>query len=150
MRPESLISIGWNIYILLILNINVIYVSARVAFKFDSSQVDSDSLYKTREIFFDVLPSYSFILEILLKFNTCYYHNGSVIEDRFKIARNYIKSCKFDKFVLAFFFDIFVVIPFFISLRFQLEYLDLVLILKVFQITKFSATLFDRLELSSN
>ncbi len=51
---------------------------------------------------------------------------------------------------LAFLFDVFVIIPFFLSLRFSVEYLDLVLILKVFQIKKFSGTLFDRLELTSN
>ncbi|CAD8053452.1 unnamed protein product [Paramecium primaurelia] len=139
MRPESLASIWWNIYILTILNINVLYVSIKIAFKFDEQS--NDAFYQARQIMFDVLPSYSFMLEILLKFNTCYYYKGAVIENRYQIAKNYLRS--------SFFFDIFVVIPFFISLRFDLEYLDLVIILKVFQITKFSRTLFDRLELTA-
>ncbi|CAD8086164.1 unnamed protein product [Paramecium primaurelia] len=139
MRPESLASIWWNIYILTILNINVLYVSAKIAFKFDEES--NDIFYQARQIMFDVLPSYSFMLEILLKFNTCYYYKGAVIENRYQIAKNYLQS--------SFFFDIFVIIPYFISLRFDLQYLDLVIILKVFQITKFSRTLFDRLELTA-
>nr|AAA95997.1 K+ channel [Paramecium tetraurelia]AAL27464.1 K+-channel Pak2 [Paramecium tetraurelia] len=139
MRPESLASIWWNIYILTILNINVLYVSIKIAFKFDEQS--QDDFYQARQIIFDVLPSYSFMLEILLKFNTCYYYKGAVIENRYQIAKNYLRS--------SFFFDIFVVIPYFISLRFDLQYLDLVIILKVFQITKFSRNLFDRLELTA-
>ena len=42
---------------------------------------------------FDVLPSYSFLMEIFLKFNTCYYYKGAVIENRYMIAKNYIKNC---------------------------------------------------------
>ncbi|CAD8054277.1 unnamed protein product [Paramecium sonneborni] len=142
LRPESLTSIAWNIYILTILNMNVLYVSARVSFKFDTSNSFDDSFQQFRQVLFDVLPSYSFILEILIKFNTCFYHKGTVIENRYYIAKNYIRT--------SFFFDIFVIIPFFLSLRFQVDYLDLVLILKVFQIKKFSGNLFDRLELSTN
>ncbi|CAD8137902.1 unnamed protein product [Paramecium pentaurelia] len=142
LRPESIIAIAWNIYILTILNMNVLYVSARVAFKFDTSNSLDDSFQQFRWVLFDVLPSYSFILEILIKFNTCYYHKGTVIENRYLIAKNYLRT--------SFFFDVFVIIPFFLSLRFQLDYLDLVLILKVFQITKFSGNLFDRLELTSS
>lgn len=78
------------------------------------------------------------MLEILLKFNTCYYNKGAVIEDRYLIAKNYFRSCKINNIKLAFLFDIFVIIPYFVSLRFDLEYLDLVIILKVFQIKKFS------------
>lgn len=44
MRPEGLISIGWNIYILSILNINVLYVSARLSFKFDENLDITDAL----------------------------------------------------------------------------------------------------------
>jgi hypothetical protein len=33
-------AIAWNIYILTILNMNVLYVSARVAFKFDTNSFD--------------------------------------------------------------------------------------------------------------
>lgn len=42
MRPESIISIAWNIYILTILNMNVLYVSARVSFKFDTTSNNLD------------------------------------------------------------------------------------------------------------
>lgn len=71
----------------------MLYVSARVAFKFDTANDFGDGFTQFRVIFFDVLPSYSFLLEIVLKFNTCYYHNGSVIEKRYLIARNYFRSC---------------------------------------------------------
>lgn len=40
LRPESLACIWWNIYILTILNINVLYVSAKIAFKFDDHTYD--------------------------------------------------------------------------------------------------------------
>lgn len=45
MRPESLICIAWNIYILTILNMNVLYVSARVSFKFDTSNSNLDDSF---------------------------------------------------------------------------------------------------------
>lgn len=72
-------------------------------------------------------------MEIFLKFNTCYYSKGAVIENRYMIAKNYLKNCiKIYTIKLAFFFDLFVVIPYFLSLRFDVEYLDLVIILKIF------------------
>lgn len=45
LRPESLASIWWNIYILTILNINVLYVSAKMSFKFDGKADFEDSFY---------------------------------------------------------------------------------------------------------
>ncbi|KAM3136184.1 hypothetical protein pb186bvf_011643 [Paramecium bursaria] len=140
-RPESIISVGWNIYILFILNLNVMYASTKVAFHLQADNI-VDQLGDVQNIFFDVLPSYCFLLEIILKFNTCYYHKGNLIENRFLIAKNYLRT--------TFLFDICVIIPYFLSLRFSVSYLDLVLILKVFQIRKFSGTLSDRLELSDS
>jgi hypothetical protein len=35
LKPESISLVGWNVYILAIMNMNVLYVSTRVAFRFD-------------------------------------------------------------------------------------------------------------------
>lgn len=98
------------------------------------------------------IPSYSFLLEVVIKFNTCHYHKGNLIQNRLQIAKTYIKSSKWvgwgHFFTLGFLIDIIVVIPFFLSLQFNIPYLDLVIVLKIFQISKLVDSLFDRLELS--
>lgn len=82
------------------------------------------------------------MLEIVLKFNTCYYERGNLIKDRIKIARSYLRS--------SFWLDVIVVLPFFITFLVNLSYFDLLIVLKIVQIQKLADNLFSRLELTSN
>jgi hypothetical protein len=130
---------------LFLLNINVFYVSIRyydiIHFNFRLTfDLKLNSSENFKEIFFDQIPSISILIDVLLKFNAAIYKKGNLIEDRLQIATNYLES--------DFIFDIFVVIPYFISLQLNLPYFDLVILLKVFQISKLGKSLFDRLELN--
>jgi hypothetical protein len=55
------------------------------------------------DVFLDTLPSIVFIIEIFMNFNTAYYSEGMIHENRKKIINNYLKG--------DFFWDIIVVIP---------------------------------------
>ena len=55
----------------------------------------------------ETFPSYVFIIEIILNFNTAYYHKGIIYTNRRQIFKHYISS--------QFWWDLIVVIPFIIS-----------------------------------
>ena len=61
------------------LNLAVFFVSTRFAFNLD----DRPSNYgELRKIFFYLIPQYSFIVDIIIKFNVCYYEKGKLVRDR--------------------------------------------------------------------
>ncbi|CAD8096172.1 unnamed protein product [Paramecium sonneborni] len=135
LEPDDTLIIFWNIYLLCIVTINVFYVSLRLSFV---EIVEMDWLLK--DFIFEQLPSYSFLLEILIKFNTCIYSKGVLIKNRKRLIKRYLKQ--------EFLIDLVLIIPFFIGRQFDFIYLDLVIILKVFQISKLTNSLFNRLELT--
>ncbi|CAD8181119.1 unnamed protein product [Paramecium pentaurelia] len=135
LEPDDTIIIVWNIYLLCIVTINVFYVSLRLSFV---EIVEMDWILK--DFIFEQLPSYSFLLEIIIKFNTCIYSKGVLIKNRKRLIKRYLKR----EFVI----DMVLIIPFFIGRQFDFIYLDLVIILKVFQISKLTNSLFNRLELT--
>lgn len=79
------------------------------------------------DFFFSTLPSYIFLLEILLNFNTAYYSEGMIHVSRKMIFKHYIKG--------DFIKDIIVVIPFLIS-QYNIPYINFVLLLRVTRVTK--------------
>ncbi|CAK70404.1 unnamed protein product (macronuclear) [Paramecium tetraurelia] len=135
LEPDDTIIIIWNIYLLCIVTINVFYVSLRLSFV---EIVKMDWVLK--DFIFEQLPSYSFLLEIIIKFNTCIYSKGVLIKNRKRLIKRYLKR--------EFLIDMVLIIPFFIGRQFDFIYLDLVIILKVFQISKLTNSLFNRLELT--
>lgn len=60
-------------------------ISFRLSFPLNSARHD----YTFQDIVYDLIPNCSFAIEILLKYNTCYYEYGILIRDRTKIAKNY-------------------------------------------------------------
>ncbi|CAD8200952.1 unnamed protein product [Paramecium octaurelia] len=98
-KPDSLFKIVWDIILLLFIVVNIFYIPIYISF-----DVRSSGLF---EWIFDLLPSWVFIAEILLNFNTAYYDKGLMHEDRKQIMKHYVKG--------NFFWDIIVVIPFLIS-----------------------------------
>ncbi|CAD8194916.1 unnamed protein product [Paramecium octaurelia] len=135
LEPDDTIIIIWNIYLLCIVTVNVFYVSLRLSFV---EIVEMDWVLK--DFIFEQLPSYSFLLEIIIKFNTCIYSKGVLIKNRKRLIKRYLKR--------EFLIDLVLIIPFFIGRQFSFIYLDLVIILKVFQISKLTNSLFNRLELT--
>ncbi|CAK89471.1 unnamed protein product (macronuclear) [Paramecium tetraurelia] len=135
LEPDDTIIIIWNIYLLCVVTINVFYVSLRLSFV---EIVEMDWVLK--DFIFEQLPSYSFLLEIIIKFNTCIYSKGVLIKNRKRLIKRYLKR--------EFLIDLVLIIPFFIGRQFSFIYLDLVIILKVFQISKLTNSLFNRLELT--
>ncbi|CAD8095929.1 unnamed protein product [Paramecium sonneborni] len=98
-KPDSLFKIVWDIILLLFIVVNIFYIPIYISF-----DVRSSGLF---EWIFDLLPSWVFIAEILLNFNTAYYDKGLMHEDRKQIMKHYVKG--------NFFWDIIVIIPFLIS-----------------------------------
>ncbi|CAD8060849.1 unnamed protein product [Paramecium primaurelia] len=135
LEPDDIIIIIWNIYFLLIVTINVFYVSLRLSFE-EIVEMNWD----LKDFIFEQLPSYSFILEIIIKFNTCIYSKGVLIKNRKRLIKRYLKR--------EFLIDMLLIIPFFIGRQLDFFYLDLVIILKMFQISKLTYSLFNRLELT--
>ncbi|CAD8096103.1 unnamed protein product [Paramecium sonneborni] len=135
LEPDDTIIIIWNIYLLCIVTINVFYVTLRLSF---IEILEMDWLLK--DFIFEQLPGYSFLLEIIIKFNTCIYRKGVLIKNRKRLIKRYLKK--------EFFIDLILIIPFIIGRQFDFIYLELVIILKVFQISKLTNSLFNRLELT--
>lgn len=87
----------WNVYIIVVLTISMYYTTLRLfnflhiyrlAFPINSQRHENN----LGEIFFDLIPNISFMVEILLKLNTCYYERGHLIKERIKIVRYYFNT----------------------------------------------------------
>lgn len=69
--PESSFKIIWDSIVVLIIVINIFFIPMSLSFDLDKS---STSVW----LFFETIPSYIFIAEILLNFNTAYYSHGII------------------------------------------------------------------------
>lgn len=78
---------------------NIFYIPINISFNISTSGVF--------EYLFDLLPSWIFVAEIIINFNTAYYDKGLMHEDRKSIVKHYLKD--------NFFWDLIVVIPFLMS-----------------------------------
>lgn len=74
MKPDSLFKIIWDIVLLIFIIINIFYIPLNISFDVEPSGIF--------EWIFDLLPSWIFVAEILLNFNTAYYDKGLMHEDR--------------------------------------------------------------------
>ena len=83
------------------------------------------------------LPSWLFLIDILLQFNTAYYKKGILITQRSKIIQHYLRG--------NFTWDLIIIIPFFISLYFKVQYLDITLILRSNKLLKITNKIFELL-----
>lgn len=126
----------WNFYLLIVVIVNVCYVSLRLAFP----EISESSL-TAHILILEYLPSYSYLFEIILKFNTCPYKQGILIQNRKRIILEYLTH--------EFFTDCAIIIPFFIAQKFSFRLLDFIIIFKVFQIRTLTQSLFNKLELTS-
>lgn len=96
-QPESSFKILWDSILVFIIILNIFYIPMSLSFDLDISGTST-------ALFFETIPSYIFILEILLNFNTAYYTHGVIHTKRSEIFRFYIKG--------NFLWDLLIAIPF--------------------------------------
>ncbi|KAL4493517.1 hypothetical protein ABPG72_007525 [Tetrahymena utriculariae] len=121
-KPDQYIKIIWDCFILFLLLINLLYIPMKISF----SEVTQFNNYLL--IFFDDLPSWAFLCDVILNFNTGYYSKGVIITERAKIFNHYIKG--------PFWRDIIVVVPFFFSSVLNVKFLNIILLLRTNKILK--------------
>lgn len=114
----------WDSFILFLLLINIFYIPIKLVFEYDDGLVLSRFL----EIFLNDLPGWAFLIDIILNFNTAYYSKGVIISKRSKIFKHYLKT--------NFFWDSIVVVPFIISLKLRIPFMDSVLLLRTNKMRK--------------
>lgn len=89
-------------------NFNFLYCTIKFAFDFENYRPDN---YKEGEVFFLIIPFFSYLIDILVKLNICYYEAGYLVTDRNKIIKHFYlsKDTFIDIFLiiisLAYFFD---------------------------------------------
>lgn len=73
MKPESNFLLIWNIYILIMLNLALMYISAKFAFSLEFRE----SVYESyRYVILYLIPLFSFVVDIGIKLNTRFYEKG--------------------------------------------------------------------------
>lgn len=72
-----------------------------------SLSFDLDNSDTSVNLFFETIPSYVFIAEIVLNFNTAYYKHGIVHTKRLDILKNYVGG--------SFCWDLMIAVPFILA-----------------------------------
>ncbi|CAD8199743.1 unnamed protein product [Paramecium pentaurelia] len=119
-KPDSKIKLLVDCIILILIVMNIFYIPMQLSFSLQNNAQTVDFLFST-------IPSWVFLMEIIINFNTAYYYKGMIHEDRTKIFQHYIKG--------DFFKDLLVVIPFLIS-QYNIPYLNFVLLLRITRVNK--------------
>lgn len=70
-------------------NFNFLYCTIKFAFDFENYRPDN---YKEGEIFFLIIPFFSYLIDILVKLNLGYYEAGYLVTDRNKILKHFYLS----------------------------------------------------------
>jgi len=97
---ESLILNIWKLIVLSMIVLQIFLVPLKVSFDIN---VDNDDLIFVLFSFY--LPLTIFGLDILINFNSTYYEEGKLIQDRSKIISNYLRYQFFlDSFTTIFIF----------------------------------------------
>ncbi|CAD8075620.1 unnamed protein product [Paramecium sonneborni] len=113
--PESSFKIIWDSIVVCFIVINIFYIPMSLSFELDkSSQISI--------LFFETIPSYIFIIEIMLNFNTAYYSQGIIHTNRSEIFFHYIQN--------NFCWDLLITIPFVLA-QFDVPYIQFILLLRI-------------------
>ena len=91
-EPESIILLLWNIFMLVNINLNILYLTVKFSFDFENYPPEN---YQFCEIYLFKLPYMFYIMDIIIKLNTCYYEAGYLVKDRNKIWYNFYKNSIF-------------------------------------------------------
>ena len=120
--PDSFIKIFWDFVILSLLVINVFYIPLKISF--DNTIGVTNYLL----IFLEDLPSYAFLCDIFMNFNTAYYSKGKLNCKRSKIFKHYLRG--------NLIWDLLIVGPFLFSSIFNVRFLNIILLFRVSKIYK--------------
>ncbi|CAK56624.1 unnamed protein product (macronuclear) [Paramecium tetraurelia] len=132
-RPDSKFKIVWDILLLLFIVMNIFYIPINISFNIQTQGVF--------EYLFDLLPSWIFIAEIIINFNTAYYDKGLMHEDRKSIVKHYLKD--------NFFWDLVVVIPFLMS-NMNIPFVRYTLLFRLTRLTPLMQNIEEILNLEEN
>ncbi|CAD8049316.1 unnamed protein product [Paramecium sonneborni] len=113
--PESSFKIIWDTVVVCFIVINIFFIPMSLSFELDKSSQISTLLFET-------IPSYIFIIEILLNFNTAYYNQGVIHTNRSDIFFHYISN--------NFIWDLLIAIPFILA-QFNIPYVQFILLLRI-------------------
>ena len=98
--PESTFKIIWDSIVVCFIVINIFFIPMSLSFELDKS---STLVW----LFFETIPSYIFIAEIILNFNTAYYSHGTIHSTRKEIFHHYVSE--------SFWWDLIISIPYVLS-----------------------------------
>lgn len=116
-EPDARWKILWDMAVLLAIVVNIFYIPMELCFEFDSN---SDVTF-----ILNTLPSYLFVLDIFLTFNTAYYWKGQIHRDQLEIIKHYAKG----KLLM----DTIIVVPLLLA-GFNLPWLKFSLLFRVFRV----------------
>lgn len=100
--PESTFHSVWELIIMILLLQEIIFTPIKLGFQKDVDQELNRNI--TAKLILYVIPSWVFLFDIALKFNTAVYNNGIIIRDRTAIVQHYIHG--------TLIWDLLVVLPF--------------------------------------
>lgn len=67
--PDSTFKLFWDIFVLVQIVINIFYIPMKLGFGFENEGVYSS-------VFLNTIPSWTFVVDIMLNFLTAYYYKG--------------------------------------------------------------------------
>lgn len=133
MLPDSFLKIAWDGLILFLLCMNIFYIPMKIAF--DGLLEINGVLY----LFFDDLPTWAFVFDIFLSLNTATYSKGVISSERSKILKHYIRE--------SLYWDLLIIGPFLFYSFFNVQFLNIILLLRYSKILKIVSTIEELLNL---
>ncbi|EWS75104.1 cyclic nucleotide-binding domain protein (macronuclear) [Tetrahymena thermophila SB210] len=130
--PNSQLYMMWSIFLMIVLTLNVVYIPLAISFQ-------DIQLSTFASILINILPNVSFMVEIIIKFNTAIYKKGLIIKSRKQIVLSYLQK--------RFWYDLCIVFCFFFGSYFQNAFIQIVLLLRFFDITRLIAEIEERYNL---
>ncbi|CAK66966.1 unnamed protein product (macronuclear) [Paramecium tetraurelia] len=115
MDPDSNFKVMWDILLLIQIILNIFYIPMKIGFGFQNEGI----LY---QLFFESLPSWTFIVDIIINFFTAYYSKGQIHKSHKDIIRNYARY--------ELWWDLLIAIPFILS-SFKIKYTEYILMLRL-------------------
>jgi Ion transport protein len=134
LEPDSLVKIAWDCIILLLLCINLLYIPMLIAFEEGMADLNTGL-----HLLFDELPSWAFICDVIINFNTATYSKGVITSQRAKIFKHYLRG--------SFCWDLFIIGPYFLSSLMNVRFLNLILLLRCSKIFKIVSSIEEFLNL---
>lgn len=108
----------WETLILFLLTINIFYIPIKMTYE----NYAGLQLPQILRFLLDDLPAYSFLIDILLNFNTACYIKGQLVIERKEIIKIYVST--------NFIYDFMIVGPYFFSKIMNIPYVDVILLLR--------------------